>query len=122
MIFNQSLEDHLSAEFIASSINATSGALIPDEYQNINYDIIVILWNMSNGLYDEFRFVGSALNSTITNRSMSHGGYTSANYYERSQILMNNGRITLNSWLHNGTEYKASTLMTIIAQKKRSNK
>lgn len=119
---NQSLEDHFSVEFIASSVNAVSGALIPNEYQNINYDIIVILWNLSNGLYDEFRFVGSALNSTITNRSMSHGGYTSANYYERSQILMNSGRITLNSWIHNGTEYKTSTLMTIIAQKKRSKK
>ena len=80
------------------------------------------MWNLSNGLYDEFRFVGSALNSTITNRSMSHGGYTSANYYERSQILMNSGRITLNSWIHNGTEYKTSTLMTIIAQKKCSEK
>lgn len=77
---------------------------------------------MSNGLYDEFRFAGSALNNTITDRSMSHGGYTSANYYERSQILMNSGRITLNSWLHNGTEYKTSTLMTIVAQKKRSEK
>ena len=77
---------------------------------------------MSNGLYDEFRFVGSALNSTINNRSMSHGGYASASYYERSQILMNSGRITLNSWVQNGTEYKASTLMSIVAQKTRSKK
>ena len=80
------------------------------------------MWNLSNGLYDEFRFMGSALNSTITNRSVSHCGYTSENYYERSQILMNSGRITLNSWVQNGTEYKASTLMTIVAQKKRSEK
>ena len=119
---NQSLEDHFSVEFIASSVNAVSGALVPNEYQNINYDIIVILWNPSNGLYDEFRFIGSAFNSAVTNRSMSHGGYTSANYYERSQILMNSGRITLNSWIQNGTEYKTTTLMTIVVQKKRSEK
>ena len=70
-------------------MSVTTGFTIPDKYVSIDYDIIVIIWHNVQGLYNEFRFIGNALD-TSASRSMSQGGYYSSSYYTNTQILFNN--------------------------------